>query len=224
LLIIDVGVEPDATVGQIQLFKDQHPTARVAVLAERFHQDDMISAFRAGANVYFIKAANCTVFIKALELVMLGETILPAEFLSLFREHEHLDLAPDPEANLNASLEVDDDHARRLSAREKCILRCLAEGSSNKLIARKIDIAEATVKVHVKAILRKIGVHNRTQAAIWAMNNGSGIWSKEVGLAGAPPTSPLAVVSKMQFGPVPPPAASHRRNGPIVVKLSRKTT
>ena len=56
--------------------------------------------------------------------------------------------------------------------REKSILRYLIEGDSNKSIARKIDITEATVKVHVKAILRKIRVHNRTQAAIWGMNNG----------------------------------------------------
>jgi two-component system nitrate/nitrite response regulator NarL len=61
----------------------------------------------------------------------------------------------------------------RLSVRERSILSCLIEGDSNKVIARKIDIAEATVKVHVKAILRKIRVHNRTQAAIWAMSNAS---------------------------------------------------
>ena len=52
-------------------------------------------------------------------------------------------------------------------------MQCLIAGNSNKSIARKIDIAEATVKVHVKAILRKIRVQNRTQAAIWGMNNGS---------------------------------------------------
>ena len=58
-----------------------------------------------------------------------------------------------------------------LSSREKCILRCIVDGDSNKNIARKVGIAEATVKVHVKAILRKIRLHNRTQAAIWAVNN-----------------------------------------------------
>jgi two-component system nitrate/nitrite response regulator NarL len=63
--------------------------------------------------------------------------------------------------------------ARALSTQEKRILRYLVDGSSNKVIARKIDIAEATVKVHVKAILRKIRVHNRTQAAVWAINNNS---------------------------------------------------
>ena len=58
-----------------------------------------------------------------------------------------------------------------LSPRETSILRYLSQGASNKLIARDIKISEATVKVHVKAILRKIGVANRTQAAIWAMTN-----------------------------------------------------
>lgn len=60
----------------------------------------------------------------------------------------------------------------RLSIRQQSILRCLTQGDSNKAIAREMAIAEATVKVHVKTILRKIRVHNRTQAAIWAMSKG----------------------------------------------------
>ena len=67
----------------------------------------------------------------------------------------------------------------RLSARQQSILRCLIQGDSNKTIARKMAIAEATVKVHVKAILRKIRVHNRTQAAIWAMSTGPFISAKD---------------------------------------------
>ena len=58
-----------------------------------------------------------------------------------------------------------------LSAREEEILGCLVRGSSNKEIARNLAVAEATVKVHLKAILRKIQVKNRTQAAIWAVNH-----------------------------------------------------
>ena len=57
-------------------------------------------------------------------------------------------------------------HRRRIKGRH-----CLAEGHSNKVIANKIDIAVATVKVHVNSIFRKIGTSNRTQAAIWARNN-----------------------------------------------------
>jgi two-component system, NarL family, nitrate/nitrite response regulator NarL len=57
-----------------------------------------------------------------------------------------------------------------LSQRENEILNCLKDGSPNKVIARKLDVAEATVKVHIKSLLRKIEVGNRTQAAVWAMN------------------------------------------------------
>jgi two-component system nitrate/nitrite response regulator NarL len=56
----------------------------------------------------------------------------------------------------------------KLSAREVQILNCLRQGAPNKAIARRLEVAEATVKVHIKAILRKIGVANRTQAAMWA--------------------------------------------------------
>src|SRR5439155_27058982 len=89
-------------------------------------------------------------------------------------EGDHLgEAVPGDENNQAILVTTDDTFAPQLSPREKAILRCLIEGDSNKCIARKIDIAEATVKVHVKAILRKIRVHNRTQAAIWWVNHGS---------------------------------------------------
>src|SRR5262249_5667887 len=58
-----------------------------------------------------------------------------------------------------------------LTDRETAILTCLTEGQSNKRIARRFGVAEATVKVHIKAILRKIRAKNRTQAAIWAVDH-----------------------------------------------------
>ena len=59
----------------------------------------------------------------------------------------------------------------KLSSREREILLSLAEGKSNKLIARMYNLSEATVKVHIKSILRKTRTQNRTQAAIWAVNH-----------------------------------------------------
>ena len=59
-----------------------------------------------------------------------------------------------------------------LSERELEILRCLVNGDANKVIANRLDITEATVKVHMKSLLRKIKAGNRTQAAIWALNHG----------------------------------------------------
>lgn len=60
----------------------------------------------------------------------------------------------------------------RLSERESDIIRCLVHGKTNKLIARHLGITESTVKVHLKTILRKLRVSNRTQAALWAVQHG----------------------------------------------------
>ena len=62
--------------------------------------------------------------------------------------------------------------ATHLSDREQQVLLCVARGESNKTIARSCSITEATVKAHVKAILRKIALRNRTQAALWAVEKG----------------------------------------------------
>ena len=179
LLILDVGDNPDATVAEIELFKEQHPSGRVAVLADHYPLPDMVSAFAAGANLYFANSVSCDALVKALELVMLGETILPPQLFALIgsngQEREGM-LPISQRAHGDTSQGTRIDDTPRLSAREKSILRCMLDGDSNKAIARKIDITEATVKVHVKAILRKIRVHNRTQAAVWAMNNGVSLW------------------------------------------------
>jgi DNA-binding NarL/FixJ family response regulator len=175
-LIAHTGVDFDAALGQIDLFKRRHPDGRVAIVADRYRLGELLSAFRAGANGYFVDVMTCDVFVKSLELVMMGETIFPPAFLAyvLGAEADHpIPAAPVAENSDAITVAAEDTLAPRLSPREKIILRCLIEGDSNKCIARKIEIAEATVKVHVKAILRKIRVQNRTQAAIWAMNNGS---------------------------------------------------
>ncbi|RUU48678.1 response regulator transcription factor [Mesorhizobium sp. M6A.T.Ca.TU.002.02.2.1] len=176
LLIIDVGgTDAGAEFAQIAEFKAIYPTSHVVALADHCRSTDIVSAFRAGADGYLIKVAAYDTFIKALELVMLGQTVLPAETSTAIQDIRH-DLKPDAVADeltkVVVKLEHEDQELSILSNRENCILRRLIEGESNKAIAREINIAEATVKVHVKAILRKIRVRNRTQAAVWAMNHG----------------------------------------------------
>ena len=95
----------------------------------------------------------------ALQLVILGENL----FLATGPVASGIRAAP-PSTPATAS-------TSRLSAREAEILRCIRSGASNKVIARELDVAEATVKVHVKSVLRKIEVSNRTQAAIWAIEH-----------------------------------------------------
>ena len=186
LFIVDAADDLEAATAEIKLLKEQYPAGRVAVLASHDQLRDPTLLFRAGANVCVDNFATCDALLKTLELVVLDEAILPFAICPLVPVGESArqsnGIACEQSAfatnriacELNdqprASVGLESSHAPQLSAREKCIVRCLAEGDSNKAIARKIAIAEATVKVHVKAILRKIQVKNRTQAAIWAIN------------------------------------------------------
>jgi DNA-binding NarL/FixJ family response regulator len=195
LLIINAGDYPNTIAGHIEVFKKQHPAGRVAVLADHYRLSEIVSAFRAGANAYFPTVAACDALVKYLELVMLGETILPPTILPNILDHKIEDVRETTARDAGRAPEVmieAEGHRPQLSTREKCILRCLVEGDSNKIIARNVKIAEATVKVHVKAILRKIRVHNRTQAAIWAMNNGSSVWTTGNGAAPRRPAPALS--------------------------------
>ena len=174
-LIVQTGDNYDVAIKQIEALRNRHPGGRIGIVTDRYRLEELILAFRSGANGYFVNVMTCDVFIKSLELVMMGETVFPPAFLSyvLDFESDQPDGANAHNRNNGVTFsEAKDPVQAQLSPREQTILRCLIEGDSNKSIARKFDIAEATVKVHVKAILRKIRVHNRTQAAIWWINNG----------------------------------------------------
>jgi two-component system nitrate/nitrite response regulator NarL len=172
LLVFDVCEDQFSTIRQIGAFKQRYPAARIALLDDhgRLADSNLVAAFEAGAHAYFTEP-TCTTFIKSLELVMLGEVIVPPAIMSMLGQR-HKEVAGIHFARgAEVSRGGEGEYTPRLSAREICILRRLIAGESNKTIARNNAIAEATVKVHVKAILRKIRVNNRTQAAIWGMLN-----------------------------------------------------
>lgn len=141
----------------------RHPQCKLVLLADAFDFDEMTDAFRAGVDGYIVKDIECQSLIESLKLIALGEKVLPSQLV------KHLPLRS---AMDNASIGDGSELVESLSDRELETLRCLIMGYPNKVIAYRLDISEATVKVHVKAILRKLGVQNRTQAAIWAVNNG----------------------------------------------------
>lgn len=126
-------------------------------------------AFRLSVSAYLLKRINFVTLVKSLELVMLGESLFPADVLMEIGKEHGVDIQVEKE--VIAYSPPPSSSGRGLSAREMQILKCLIQGDSNKVIARRLQIGEATVKVHIKAILRKIRVQNRTQAAIWAVNH-----------------------------------------------------
>ena len=172
LLLIRCDDSSRSLIPRLMAIKQECPFIRIALLGQHWPPSEIAAAFRAGANAYFAEATASDEFLRAIGLIMSGhQAVLPIEFLP-----SPSDLASEPGIHIPKPAEANQGNlpsepVLHLSPRETSILQCLARGASNKLIARGIKISEATVKVHVKAILRKIGVANRTQAAIWAMTN-----------------------------------------------------
>ncbi|MBF9195803.1 LuxR C-terminal-related transcriptional regulator [Microvirga terrestris] len=167
LFLIDGESHSDAAVSVVQRIKMRFPGARIVILAEMFEPDAISAAWKAGAHGFCLTNSQREILIGFLELVMLGETVLPSAFvLSMAKPHgDHA--TPSPAENIEGS-EAYRSPGRKLSAREAQILEYLREGAPNKVIARQLNLSESTVKVHVKAILKKVGACNRTQAALWA--------------------------------------------------------
>lgn len=139
------------------------PECKVVIFAANCQIKRIADAFLAGIDGYVGKQTSCDSLAEMLKLVALGEKMIPSQVV--------FDLA-----TLTAKNNVGEQHISiseaNLSDREIDILRGLIRGEPNKVISRRLMITEATVKVHVKSILRKVGVMNRTQAAIWGMSRG----------------------------------------------------
>ncbi|MBD2749518.1 response regulator transcription factor [Microvirga sp. BT688] len=167
-MIIEASQNTGRVLEVIKEVRAQSPDTRIVALADQFDLSFVQTAHEMGVTGFCLTTSGPEVLINSVELVMLGESILPFEVVRSLMER-----APQPDNQLVqddslAQAKLSDLTACKLSAREAEILGCLTKGEANKVIARRLDITEATIKVHVKAILRKIGATNRTQAAMWA--------------------------------------------------------
>ncbi|WP_262266047.1 LuxR C-terminal-related transcriptional regulator [Microvirga yunnanensis] len=168
LVLIEAGQNTSHMLEVIRQVRGLAPQARIIALADQFDLGFVRLGHEAGVNGFCLTATAPETLIKSLELVMVGESILPFAVLRAIMDEAPQKQDQPFQDNSVAGGCLSDLKACKLSAREMQILSCLREGAPNKLIARKLEITEATIKVHVKAILRKIGAANRTQAAMWA--------------------------------------------------------
>ena len=140
---------------------------KVVILTDEVELSTLATSLSLGVSGYLLKNISSEALKRSLDLIISGEKVFPSFLAEL--------LINTPVINdkaISMSTFTDTIEGKTLSTREKEILSHLMEGESNKEIANLLDIAEGTVKVHLKGILKKIGVHNRTQAAIWAYQNG----------------------------------------------------
>ncbi len=149
-------------VDDLRQLREDLPATPVVVLTDERDPRTLAGCLNAGAAAFLLKDISLEALIHSLKLAMLGQKVMPTDLAAAL-----INGAAGVQPVNGKSLE-----SYGLSDREMEILRCLVNGDANKVIANRLDITEATVKVHMKSLLRKIKAGNRTQAAIWALNHG----------------------------------------------------
>ena len=157
LILLDLKMPGLGGLGMLHKIKDVSPETVCIVVSDSDARSDIRSAVKAGAFGYILKRSSMDVLERAITLVLAGERYVqvPAEFLDAEDE------PPGPAERSRGG-----DPLEGLTARQHEVLQLLALGHSNKEIAKSLGLLEGTVKVHVRDILRKLGVSNRTQAAM----------------------------------------------------------
>jgi DNA-binding NarL/FixJ family response regulator len=145
LALIDLYMPGKNGFDALEVLSSQQPTLPIVVLSASNNQQDMQRAVQLGAMGYIRKDSSGSVMLNALRLVMAGEVFIPSQ------------LMPSSE-----------QQATHLTQRQQDVLLLMEQGLANKLIADRLNISEATVKMHISAIFRELGVTNRTQAVLKA--------------------------------------------------------
>lgn len=173
LVLLDNHLPGVRGIDGIGALKQAFTRARILMLTLSENEEDLAAAMQAGADGYLLKTVESDQLCQAIVRVLAGEPVISPEmmtkFVAAFRTKQIVTSRQEvlsPVADARPSLE------NALSAREREILLLVAHGDSNKLIARQLDIAETTVKVHVQAILRKLQLTSRVQAAVYAAAQG----------------------------------------------------
>ncbi|BEV71348.1 MULTISPECIES: response regulator transcription factor [unclassified Paludibacterium] len=162
VVLLDLNMPGLSGLEVLQLLLQDMPTLAVLMLTVSEEADDLGAALRVGARGYLLKNIDADYLVAAIRRAHAGEAVIAegmtAKLVQQFRQAGHAPVAEGEKA--------------RLTPRETEILTCLAHGDSNKVIARKLDVAESTVKIHVQSILKKLGLSSRVQAAVYAVEHG----------------------------------------------------
>jgi two-component system, NarL family, nitrate/nitrite response regulator NarL len=177
LILLDNHLPGVHGVNAIPALKEAAPNARVLMLTVSEDEQDLAAALQAGADGYLLKTVESDQLCDAIVKVIDGESIISPEMMtkliSVFRAKPGPSPTGQPAAREPVVRDAGPSEAlNALSPREREILLLIARGDANKVIARELNIAETTVKIHVQHILRKLGLSSRVQAAVYATAQG----------------------------------------------------
>jgi len=158
VVLLDLHMPGISGIDAMQAILKEAPGTHIVMLTVSEEADDLMLALRSGALGYLLKNIESEFLVESVRRAADGESVMSPEMTAkLMRE-----------VRIGGSAAVQP----ALSPREREILAYLARGASNKEIARDLDVAESTVKIHVQHILRKLDLTSRVQAAVWAVEHG----------------------------------------------------
>lgn len=162
VILLDLSM-PGGGHNALVALLEQSPDATVVVLTASEADDDVLRALRAGARGYVLKGVGASTLIEIVRGAMAGESYVSPSLAARILAELRTTAAPPA---TGPSEETGDDPLSSLTRREEEILRLVADGNSNKEVARQIDLQEKTIKHHMTRILQKLKVRNRTEAAM----------------------------------------------------------
>ncbi|MDA0189763.1 MAG: response regulator transcription factor [Proteobacteria bacterium] len=162
VVLLDLHMRGTSGLEAVRLIVEEVPGTQVLMLTVSEDAEDLLEALRGGASGYLLKNIETEALVDAIRRAADGESVISPQMTGKLVQGVR---RPPPEARPPAEKE-------RLSPREREIMAFLARGESNKEIARALDLAESTVKIHVQGILRKLGLSSRVQAAVYAVEHG----------------------------------------------------
>ncbi len=155
LILLDLSMRGMDGIETLQALRAAKVRSHIVVFTVSDDRSDVITALKSGADGYLLKDAEPDELVESIRAACIGKMVLSeqlTELLALAFRDDKTKQGPDMSA---------------LTRRELQTLKYIAEGQSNKLIGKRLDIAESTVKVHVKNLLKKLGLRSRVEAAVW---------------------------------------------------------
>lgn len=160
LVLLDLNMKGMDGIETLKAIKATGIDCRVIMLTVSDNEEDVVAALRGGADGYLLKDMEPEEILEHLREAAEGRLVMSPKLTELLARALRQDNHPtSPES-------------AKLTQRETQILKLVATGKSNKLIARELDITEATVKVHMKNMLKKLNLRSRVEAAVWAVEHG----------------------------------------------------
>jgi two-component system nitrate/nitrite response regulator NarL len=159
VVLLDLNMPGISGLDALSAILQDAPETQVVMLTVSEDAEDLVTALRNGAQGYLLKNIDSEFLVRSLRRAAQGESVISPEMAGKLMRQVRTGVPNAQPADV-------------LSPREREIVQRLAKGSSNKEIARDLDLAESTVKIHVQHILRKLGLNSRVQAAVWAIENG----------------------------------------------------